>query len=43
MVIVEQRKTVKITAEPLSQDESASKLSEFFRSELRKRQQVDKV
>ena len=43
MVVVEPRKTVKITAEPLSQDESSTKLAEYFRSELRKRQQVDEV
>jgi len=42
-MIVEQRKTVKITAEPLSNDDSSQKLGDFFRSELKRRQQVDKV
>ena len=41
MTIVESRKVVKITAEPLSDDESSSKLAEYFRSELKKRQEVD--
>jgi len=39
-MIVEHRKVVKITAEPLTDDESSSKLAEFFRTELKKRQEV---
>ncbi len=42
-MITEHRKVVKITAEPLSQDENSTKLAEYFHNELRKRQQVDKV
>ena len=42
MVVVEPRKTVKITAEPLSQDESSIKLGEYFRSELQKKSNIRK-
>ena len=40
-MIVEQRKTVKIKLDPESEDESSIKLGEYFRSELKKRQEVD--
>ena len=40
---VEPRKVVKIKLDPESEDESSIKLGEYFRSELRRRQQVDEV
>ena len=40
MVIVEQRKTVKIKLDPESEDKSGSNLAAYFRSELKKRQEV---
>ena len=42
-MITEHRKVVKITAEPLSQDENSTKLAAFFHDELEKRQRVKKV
>ena len=41
MVIVEQRKTVKIKLDPESENKETEKLAEYFRSELKKRQEVD--
>ena len=42
MVVVEPRKTVKITVMPEGNIQN-TKLAEYFRSELRKRQEVDKT
>ena len=41
MVIVEKRRVVSITAAPLSQDDSTSKLAKYFHDELKRRQEVD--
>ena len=41
MVVVESRKVVSIKLDPESADDSTSKLAEYFRSELKKRQEVD--
>ena len=40
MVVCEPKKTVKIKLDPESEDKSGSKLAEYFRSELKKRQEV---
>jgi len=43
MVTVQRGKSVKITAEPLSQDESSTKLAEFFHKKLEEQQKVKKI
>ena len=43
MVIVDPKKTVRVTAEPIEHEPSTSKLAEYFRSELKKRNHTENL
>ena len=43
MVVVDPKKTVRLTAEPIEHEPSTKELAEYFRSELKKRNHVENL
>ena len=43
MVVVDPKKTVRVTADPIEGNPSTKKLAEYFRSELKKRNHTENL